>query len=144
MTLEWINSLFHREEAGFHCNWKDLALGRVSPCSLVISDRSLFLGKFVLAQMIQWQKLCPHLEASQSDFKRNIQRWVDDPGNRLNEGHEEQREPDDTDQKDYNHPSHPVLHHLLLLLASRLGIPLQRVETKKTVWCIIWPACRAK
>lgn len=108
-------------------------MGRVSLWSLVISVRSFFLGKFVLAQMIQQQKLRPHLEASQSDFKRNIQWCVDNSGNRLNEGHEEQREPDDTDQKGYNHPSHPVLHHLLLLLASRLGIPLQRIEIKKTV-----------
>lgn len=80
--------------------------------------------------MIWLNKLCPHLKASQGDFKRNIQRRVDDSGYRFNEGHEEQREPDDADQQHHNHASHPVLYHLLLLLASRLRIPLQEDEIK--------------
>lgn len=80
--------------------------------------------------MIWEKKLQPYLKASQCDFKWHVQWPVDDSSDRLNEGHEEQWEPDDTDQQHYNHPSHPILHHLLLLLASRLGIPLWRDEMK--------------
>lgn len=80
--------------------------------------------------MIWEKKLQPYLKASQCDFKWHVQWPVDDSSYRLNEGHEEQWEPDDTDQQHYNHPSHAIFHHLLLLLASRLGIPLWRDEMK--------------
>lgn len=73
----------------------------------------------------------PHLKAGQGDLKRNIQRPVHDSGYGLHEGHEEEREPHDADQQHHNHPSHPILHHFLLLLASRLGVPLQANEIRE-------------
>lgn len=72
----------------------------------------------------------PHLETSQGDLEGNVQRSVDDSRDGLDEGHEEQREPDDTDEQHHDHPSHPVLHHLLLLLSPWLWIPLHRREIR--------------
>lgn len=90
--------------------------------------------KLVSAHICQ-KKLQPHLKSSQGDFEGNVQRSVDNPCYRLHKGHEEQWEPDDTDQQHYNHASHPILHHLLLLLSTRLGISLQRDESKDRNVC---------
>lgn len=91
---------------------------------------------------IEWVKTCfdsegtikkmpwSHLKAGQGDLKGNIQRPVHDSGYGLHEGHEEKREPHDADQQHHNHPSHSVLHHFLLLLASRLGVPLRTNEIR--------------
>lgn len=70
----------------------------------------------------------PHLEPSQGDLERDVQRPVDHPRHGLDEGHEEQREPDDADEQHHDHASHAVLHHLLLLLSSWLRVPLQHQE----------------
>lgn len=78
-----------------------------------------------------WERVQPHLETGQGDLERNVQRSVDNSRDRLNEGHEEQREPDDTDEQHHDHPSHPVLHHLLLLLSPWLWIPLHRREIRQ-------------
>lgn len=75
-----------------------------------------------------------HLETSQGDLEGNVQRAVDDAGDGLDQGHEEQREPDDADEQHHDHPAHPVLHHLLLLLPPRLRVPLQRREMKEKRW----------
>lgn len=98
--------------------------------------------KLVLTQKDWWKTLWPHLKAGQGDLKRNIQRPVHDSGYGLHEGHEEEREPHDAYQQHHNHPSHSVLHHFLLLLAPRLGVPLQANEIREVkdaplrlCWC---------
>ena len=65
-----------------------------------------------------------YLEPGQGDLQRDIQRFVDHSGHRLDQRHEEQREPHDADEERHDHPSHPILHHLLLFLPSGLRVPL--------------------
>lgn len=65
-----------------------------------------------------------HLKASQRDREGDVQRAVHHSSHRLDEGHEEQREPHNADKQHHDHASHSVLHHFLLLLASRLRVPL--------------------
>jgi len=66
-----------------------------------------------------------YLEPAQCDGQRDIDWSVVDAGNRLNERHEEQREPDDADQQQNDQTPHPVLHYPLLLLTTRLRVPLR-------------------
>lgn len=72
-----------------------------------------------------------YLVAPQGDCDRDIQGLVDHPSDGLDQRHEEQREPDDADEQDYDHPAHAVLHHLLFLLPPRLGVSLQRESVHK-------------
>ncbi|KAF3848331.1 hypothetical protein F7725_014828, partial [Dissostichus mawsoni] len=58
--------------------------------------------------------------SGECDGQRDIDWSVVDAGNRLNERHEEQREPDDADQQQNDQTPHPVLHYPLLLLTTRL------------------------
>ena len=67
-----------------------------------------------------------YLVPAQGNCDRDVQGLVDDPGDRFDQRHEEQREPDNTDEQDDDHPPHPVLDHLLLLLPPGLRVPLQQ------------------
>lgn len=71
-----------------------------------------------------WRKL-DYLIASQGNGDGHIQGLVDNPCDRFDQGHEEQRKPDDTDEQDNDHPAHAVFDGFLLLLAPGLRVSLQ-------------------
>lgn len=72
-----------------------------------------------------------YLEASEREANRDVQRCIDDACYWFDQRHEEQREPDDADEQHNNHATHPILHHLLLLLTSRLRITLEHTNRIK-------------
>lgn len=69
---------------------------------------------------------CTDLVSCDAELNGDVQRLVDDSGRRLDQGHEEQREPDDTDESEDDEAAHPVLHHLFLLLPRRVRVFLQQ------------------
>jgi len=73
-----------------------------------------------------------YLVPPQGDGQGDVQRLVDHAGYRLDQRHEEQREPDDADEQQHDEAAHPELHHTLLPLAARLGVALHIVHTQST------------
>ncbi|KAK2492110.1 hypothetical protein MC885_007150, partial [Smutsia gigantea] len=51
---------------------------------------------------------------------RDIQGLVDHSSDRFDQGHEEQRKPDNADEQNDDHAPHAILHHFLLLLPPGL------------------------
>lgn len=74
-----------------------------------------------------WEEL-DYLIASQGNCDGHIQGLVDNPCDRFDQRHEEQREPDNADEQDNDHASHAILHSLLLLLAPGLRVSLQHKD----------------
>ena len=94
-----------------------------------------------IKQLIQWDiRSHEYLKSSQLESDGHVQGFVDHPGHRLDQGHEEQREPDDADEQHDDHAPHPILHHLLLLLPPRLRVALQgRAHTQTHNYLSVCP-----
>lgn len=68
----------------------------------------------------------PDLVSGYAELDGHFHRLIDHSGCRLDQRHEEEREPDDTDESKDEEASHSVLYHLLLLLSWRVWIFLDR------------------
>lgn len=72
-----------------------------------------------------------YLVPSQGDCDGDIQGLVDHSSDRLDQGHEEKRKPDDADEQHDDHAPHAILYHLLLFLPPRLRVSLQRKSSQR-------------
>lgn len=88
-----------------------------------------------------WRTL-DYLIASQGYCDGHIQGLVNNPCDRLDQRHEEQRKPDDTDEQDNDHSAHAVLHSFLLLLAPGLRVSLQNKDLGRLSRCLKGDICK--
>lgn len=66
------------------------------------------------------------LVSCDAELDGHFHRLIDDSGRRLDQRHEEEREPDDANESKDDESSHPIFDHLLLPLPRRVWIFLDR------------------
>ena len=89
-----------------------------------------------LGKVLEHGRKLDHLITSQGNCDGHIQGLVDNPCDRFDQRHEEQRKPDDTDEKDDDHAAHAVLHGFLLLLTPGLRVSLQHKGLARLSRCL--------
>lgn len=75
----------------------------------------------------------PHLISCNAELDGHFHRLVDHSSGRLDQRHEEEWEPDDTNESKDKKASHSVFDHLLLLLSRRVWIFLDRKKRTEMI-----------
>lgn len=70
----------------------------------------------------------PDLVSGDAELDGDLHRLIGHSDSRLDQRHEEEREPDDADQSEDDEASHPVFYHLLLPLPWGVGVFLEEKQ----------------